>query len=78
MLKLTIPAAGPHYADLGTPEHVLRYGEEVLRLLEHWGRYRASHNADVHSGIDRCCETTSVPCRDHHGDDRVGLSMQRT
>lgn len=39
MLKLTIPAAGSHYANLGTPEHILRYGEEVLRLLEHWGRY---------------------------------------
>lgn len=75
-VSLTIPAVGKHHTDFCASQHILRHREEVLSLLKDGGSYGASHNTDVHSGINRHREPTSVHCCDHHCNDRVVFPMQ--
>lgn len=56
-----------------SPQHILSYGEVVVRVFEHRWRHQACHHADVDSGIGEGNQTTTILGRDYHRNNRIGL-----
>ena len=84
-VSVCVNQSPPTYFDAGLNDahqhaahRVFGHGEVVLTLLEDRGRDHACHHTDVNPRVDGGHQSAAILRRDRHGDDGVGLAVERS